>query len=319
MRRRTFIAGLGSAAAWPLAARGQQGERMRRVGVLMGFEESNLEAKGFLSAFTQGLAQLGWTDGRNVRIDVRWAAGSIDRARMFAKELVDLQPDVIFASTDPAADAIQRETRTIPIVFAFAKPQPGANITGFLGPQASLADKWLELLTEIAPGVKRVAIMFNPDTAPGGGSYFLPSLEAAARARKVEPIAAPVYSDADIETVMASLGREPGGGLVVMPGSFMVVHRAPIILLAARNSVPAVYFLSIFSKDGGLLSYGVDNRDVYRRAAPYVDGILRGAQPSDLPVQLPSKFEMFLYAKAAQTLGLVVPPSIRQHADEVIE
>jgi putative ABC transport system substrate-binding protein len=325
MRRRTFIAGLGSAVAWPLAARGQQGERMRRVGVLMGFEESNLEAKAFLSAFTQGLAELGWTDGRNLQMDVRWTAANVERARRYAKELVDLQPDVIFASTDPATDAIQRETRTIPIVFVFANgldaglPQPGANITGFLGPQASLADKWLELLTEIAPGVRRVAIMFNPDTAPGGGSFFLPSLEAAARTRKVEAIAAPVHSDAEIETVITSLGREPGGGLVVMPGSFMVVHRAPIMLHSARNRVPAVYFLSIFSKDGGLLSYGVDNRDVYRRAAPYVDSILRGAKASDLPVQLPIKFELFLNAKTAKTLGLAVPPSIRQHADEVIE
>jgi putative tryptophan/tyrosine transport system substrate-binding protein len=325
MRRREFIAGLGSAAAWPVAAGGQQGERMRRVGVLMGFEESNLEAKAFLFAFTQGLTELGWTDGRNVRIDVRWAAGSVDRARMFAKELVDLQPDVIFVSTTPVTAAIQRETRTIPIVFAFSSgfdagpPRPGANITGFIGPQASLAGKWLELLTEIAPGIKRVAILFNPDTADGGGSYFLPPLEAAARSLKVEPIAGPIYSDADIETVMASLGREPGGGVVVMPGSFMVVHRAPIILLAARNRVPAVYFLSIFSKDGGLLSYGVDNRDVYRRAAPYVDSILRGAKPSDLPVQLPIKFELFLNTKTATALGVAVSPSIRLRADEVIE
>ena len=212
MKRRTFIAGLGSAAAWPLGARGQQGERMRRVGVLMGFEESNLEAKAFLSAFTQGLAELGWADGRNLQMDVRWTAANVERALIYAKELVDLQPDVIFVSTDPATDAIQRETRTIPIVFAFANdfdaglPQPGANITGFLGPQASLADKWLELLTGIAPGVKRVAIAFNPNTAPGGGSFFLPSLEAAARTRKVEPIAVPVHSDAEIETVSRRLG-----------------------------------------------------------------------------------------------------------------
>ena len=325
MRRRTFIAGLGSAAAWPLAARGQQGDRMRRVAVLMGFEENDLEAKAFLSAFTQSLAELSWIDGDNVRIDVRWAAGSVDRARMFAKELVDLQPDVIFVSTDPVTAAIQRETRTIPIVFAFANsfdaglPHPGANITGFIGPQASLADKWLELLTEIAPGINRIAIMFNPVTATGGGSYFLPPLEAAARSFKVEPIAAPVHSEAEIETVMTSLGREPGGGLVIMPGSFMVVHRAAIISLAARNNVPAVYFLSIFSKDGGLLSYGVDNRAVYRRAARYVDSILRGAKPSDLPVQPPSKFEMFLNAKTAKALGLSIPETLLATADEVIQ
>jgi putative tryptophan/tyrosine transport system substrate-binding protein len=325
MRRRDFITLLGGAASWPLAARAQQRERMRRISVLMGFEENDLEAKAFLSAFTQGLAELSWINGGNVRIDVRWAAGSVDRARMFAKELVDLQPDVIFVSTGAATAAIQRETRTIPIVFAFANgfdaglPQPGANITGFIGPQASLADKWLELLIGIAPGINRVAIMFNPDTATDGGSYFLPPLEAAARSFKVESIAAPVHSDAEIETVMTSLGREPGDGLVIMPGSFMVVHRAAIISLAARNNVPAVYFLSIFTKDGGLLSYGVDNSAVYRRAASYVDGILRGAKPSDLPVQPPSKFEMFLNAKTARAIGLSLPESLLARADEVIE
>ena len=244
MRRREFIAGLGSAAAWPVVAHGQQGDHVRRVGVLMGFEESNLEAKGFLSAFTQALAELGWTDGRNVRIDVRWAAGSVDRARMFAEELVGLRPDVIFVSTSLGTAAIQRQTRTIPIIFAFSTgfaaglPSPGANITGFIGPQASLAGKWLELLTELAPGLKRVAIIFNPDTADGGESYFLPPLEAAARTLKV-------YSDADIETSWPRLGASREAASSSCRGSFMVVHRAPIILLAARNRVPAIYFLSI--------------------------------------------------------------------------
>jgi putative ABC transport system substrate-binding protein len=294
-------------------------------GVLIGFEESNLEAKAFLFAFTQGLAELGWTEGRNLQMDVRWTAANVERARIYAKELVDLQPDVIFASTDPATDAIQRETRTIPIVFVFSNgldaglPQPGANITGFLGPQASLADKWLELLTEIAPGVKRVAIMFNPDTAPGGGSYFLPSLEAAARARKVEPIAAPVYSDADIETVMASLGREPGGGLVVLPDTFSQVHRAAIISLAARNNVPAAYCDNSFAVDGGLFSYGPDQVDIFRRAAPYVDRILKGEKPADLPVQAPTKYVLTLNLKTAKALGLDVLLHLQQRADEVIE
>ncbi len=269
MRRREFIAGLERAAAWPLAARAQQADRMRRIGVLMAFDENDPEAKACLSGFTQGLAELGWTDGRNLRMDVRWAAGNVDRMRMFAKELVDLQPDVILANSTPATAALQRETRTIPIVFVAVSdpvgagfvaslPRPGGNITGFINVEASMAGKWLELLTEIAPGVKRVAIMFNPDTAPGGGSYFLPSFEAAARSLKVEPIAAPVHSDAEIETVITSLGREPGGGLVVMPDTFMLVHRAPIILLAARNNVPAVYRTSVFARDGGLLSYGPD-------------------------------------------------------------
>jgi putative tryptophan/tyrosine transport system substrate-binding protein len=270
MRRRDFIAGFaGAAAAWPLAVRAQQPVRMRRIGVLMGVGENDPEGKAWLSGFTQALAELGWTDGRNLRMDVRWAADSVDLMRMFAKELVDLQPDVILADSTPVTAALQRETRTIPIVFVSVAdpvgsgfvvglPRPGGNITGFGTQEAAMAGKWLELLTEIAPGVKRAAIMFNPDTAPGGGSYYLPAFEAAARSLKVAPIAAPVHSDAEIETVITSLGREPGGGLVVMGDAFIVVHRAPAILLAARNHVPAVYQQSVFARDGGLLSYGPD-------------------------------------------------------------
>jgi putative tryptophan/tyrosine transport system substrate-binding protein len=330
MRRREFIAGLGGAAAWPLVARGQQAERMRRIGVLMAFEENNPEAKVWLSGFTQGLSEAGWTDGRNVRMDIRWAAGSIDRIRMFAKELVDLQPDVIFSHTTPVTAALQRETRTIPIVFVFvADPVgsgfvaslsgPGGNITGFIDEEAGMASKWVELLTQIAPGIKRVAMMFNPDTAPGGGSYFLPSFVSAARLLKAEPIEAPVHSTAEIETAMTSLGREPGGGLIVMPDLSMQVHHAQIILLAARNKIPAVYQLSFFARRGGLLSYGPDGADLFRRASSYVDRILRGAKPSELPIQLPTKFEMALNAKTAKALGVTVPPSILLRADEVIE
>jgi putative tryptophan/tyrosine transport system substrate-binding protein len=330
MRRREFITLLGSAAAWPLAARAQQPERMRRIGVLSEFDEADPEPKTYLSGFTEGLAQLGWTDGRNLKIDVRWTAGSVERMRTFAKELVDLQPDVILSSSTPVTAAVQRETRTIPIVFAVvADPidagfvaslsRPGGNLTGFTNMEAAMVGKWVELLTEIAPGTKRVAIMFNPDTAPSGGSYFLPLFELATRSLKIEPIVAPVRSDAEIELVINSLGRDPGGGFVVETDAFMVVHRAPIIMLAARNKVPAVYPLLPFARDGGLLSYGTDLRDIWRRAAPYVDLILRGAKPADLPVQLPIKFEMTLNAKTAKTLGLIVPPSILLRADEVIE
>jgi putative ABC transport system substrate-binding protein len=331
MQRREFIAGLGSAAAaWPAVARAQQGDRVRRIGVLMPTAESDPEAKARLSGFTQGLAELGWTDGRNVRMDVRWIAGSVNRARMFAKELVGLQPDVILAGTTPATAALQRETRTISIVFVSVSdpvgdgfvaglPRPGGNLTGFISEEASMAGKWLELLTEIAPTIKRAAIMFNPDTAPGGGSYYLPAFEAAARSLKVAPIAAPVHSDAEIEMVITSLGREPGGGVVVSTDAFMIVHRAPVILLAARYNVPAVYQTSVFARDGGLLSYGPDRVDMIRRSASYVDRILRGAKPADLPVQLPVKFEMFLNAKTAKTLGLAVPPSILLRADEVVD
>jgi putative tryptophan/tyrosine transport system substrate-binding protein len=330
MKRREFIAGLGSAAAWPLVARGQQGERVRRIGVLMEPPEDDPEGKLHLSAFTQGLQELGWTKGRNLRIDVRWAAGSVERMRMFAKELVDLQPDVILARGTPATAAFQRETRTIPIVFAAVGdpvgsgfvaglPRPGGNITGFGDAEQAISGKWLELLMEIAPGIKRAAIMFNPDVAPGGGSYYMPAFEAAARSLKVEPIAAPVHNDAEIESVMTSLGREPNGGLVVIPDGFVLVHRAAIILLAARNNLPAVYWDNVFARDGGLLGYGPDRVDIFRRSASYVDRILRGAKPAELPVQLPTKFELVINLKTAKVLGLTVPPSILARADEVIE
>jgi putative tryptophan/tyrosine transport system substrate-binding protein len=274
MRRRQFIAGLGSAAAWPAVARAQQRDRMRRIGVLLAYDENDPGGKANLAAFTQGLGGLGWTEGRNLRIDVRWAPGS-DRMRTSAKELVDLQPDVILANSTPVTAALRRETRTIPIVFVIVSdpvgtgfvaslPRPGGNITGFSHAEASLGGKWLELLWEIAPEVKRVASMFNPDTAPYVRSYFLPSFEAAARSLKIEPIAAPVHSDPEIETVINSLGREPGSGLVLMPDNFMTAHRAPIILLAARNNVPAVYQLSVFARDGGLLSCGPDYLDIFR-------------------------------------------------------
>jgi putative tryptophan/tyrosine transport system substrate-binding protein len=329
MKRREFIAGLGGAAVWPLTTHAQQPDRIRRIGVQMGWDENDPDAKGYLSAFTQGLSGLGWTDGRNMRIEVRWAAGNIDRAWMFAKGLVDLQPDVILASTTPVTAALQRETRTIPIVFALVVdpvgsgfvaglPRPGGNLTGFINLEATMGGKWFELLTQIAPGVKQAAAMFNPDTAAGGGLYFLPSFQAAARALKVEPIVAIVHSDAEIETVMTSLGREPGSGLVVMPDIFMDVHRAPIISLAARYNVPAVYFAGAFSRDGGLLSYGADFADIFRRSASYVDRILRGATPADLPVQLPTKFDLVINLKTAKALGLTVPDSLLVSANEVI-
>jgi putative ABC transport system substrate-binding protein len=278
----------------------------------------------------QGLADAGWTDGRNLRMDVRWAAGNVDRMRMFAKELVGLQPDVILSIGTPVTAALQRETRTIPIVFAgpsdpvgegfvASLPRPGGNLTGFADAEAAMAGKWVEFLTEIAPGVKRVAVIFNPDTAPGGGSYYLPAFEAAARSLKVAPIAAPVHSDAEIEIVIASLGREPGGGLVVMADTFTNVHRALIIMLAARNNVPAVYPDSRFAREGGLLSYGPTDVDDFPRLASYVDRILRGAKPADLPVQLPTKFELVVNIKTAKSMGLTIPESFLLRADKVIE
>jgi putative ABC transport system substrate-binding protein len=328
IRRREFIAGLGGAAAWPLAARAQQGDRMRRIGVLVGGDENDPVSKTNFSAFTQALAGSGWTEGRNLRIDLRGHRGDINLIRELAQELVGLQPDIILTNGTPATLSLQRETRTIPIVFAGAGDpvaggivprfnQPRGNITGFANYEATLGGKWPELLSEIAPGLKRITIMFNPDTAPV--SAHMPSFETAARSLKVAPITASVRSDVEIETTIMALGREPGSGLVVMPDVFTSAHRAPIISASARNNVPAVYALSFFPRYGGLLSYGPDPVDIYRRAAFYVDRILRGEKPGDLPVQLPTKFEMVVNRKTATALGLAIPPSILLRADEVIE
>jgi putative ABC transport system substrate-binding protein len=330
MRRREFIAGLGSTAPWPLVARAQQPERMRRVGVLILYNETDPAGQLRYSVFTQALADLGWADGRNVRMDLHWGGADTNQIRAFARELVGLQPDVIVANAARAAVAVQRETGTIPIVFVnVGDPvatsivprldRPSGNITGFANFEASLGGKWLELLSEIAPGLKRAAIMFNPDTATVNASAYMPSLETAARSLKVVLSTAPIHSDVEIETAIIALGREPQGGLVVVPDAFTAVHRAPIVSAAARNNVPAVYSQSEFVKDGGLLSYGVDLVDTWRRTASYVDRILRGAKPAELPVQLPAKFQMAVNLKTAKALGLTIPPNLLAIADEVIE
>jgi putative ABC transport system substrate-binding protein len=328
MQRREFITLLGGAAAWPLTARAQQGNRVWHIGVLMPFDENDPVAKARISGFTQALAGLGWAEPRNVRMDVRWAGADTNRIRALAQELVGLQPDIILTGTSPATAAVQRETRTIPIVFAgVGDPvatsivprldRPSGNVTGFAGLEPSLAGKWLELLSEIAPGLKRAGTLFDPDLFPE--SVYMPSFETAARSLKVEQIIAPVHSDVEIETAIVALGREPGGGLVVMPDAFVIAHRAAIISAAARNNVPAVYSESYFAREGGLLSYGPDTVDLYRRGATYVDRILRGAKPAELPVQFPTKFEMVVNRKTATALGLAIPPSILLRADEVIE
>jgi putative tryptophan/tyrosine transport system substrate-binding protein len=330
VRRREFIVGLG-ATVLPIAARGQQPGRMRRIGVLitgLGNVLDDSNTKSLFSAFTQALAGLGWTDGRNVRIDIRGAtAADTNQTRAVAQELVGLQPDVILAYSTPATVPLQRETRTIPIVFVTVSDpvasgivaslnRPGGNITGFANYEASLGGKWVELLSEIVPGLKRVTIMYNPDTSPLSA---LPSFELAARALKVEPNTALVHSDLDIEAAIIALGREPGNGLVVMPDVFAFAHRALIILAAARNKVPAVYPLSEFVRDGGLLSYGLDTEYSSRLAATYVDRILRGEKPGDLPVQFPTKLEMIVNLKTAKALGLTIPTNLLATADEVIQ
>jgi len=266
-------------------------DRVRRIGVLHPGDENDPLAGRSHSAFTQALAELGWTDGRNMRMDLRGAGpGDTNRIPALARELVGLRPEIIVTYGTPATVAVQQETRTIPIVFANAGDpvasglvprlnQPGGNITGFANYEATLVGKWLELLSEIAPGLKRAAIMFNPDSGPY--SIFMPSLETAARSLKIVPIIAPVDSDAEIEAAIVALGREPGGGLALMPGGFNYLHRASIISAASRNNVPAVYSSSVHVKDGGLLSYGPDQTDISRRAASYVDRILRGEKPGN--------------------------------------
>ena len=332
IKRREFVSLLGGATvAWPFVALAQKPDRTRRIGVLMSLGENDSEGKAQLSGFTQGLADLGWSDGPNLRMDVRWGGGDVSKIWTFAKELVAMQPDVILAQGTPVTAALQRETRTIPIVFVVVTDpvgegfveglaRPGGNITGFITSEAAMGSKMLDLLLDIAPDIKRVAMLFNPDTAPGGGKYYLGDFEAAARSSRVQPIAALAQSDAEIEAVVTSLGREPNGGLIVMPDFFMLNHVRPILLQAARSNVPTIYpWRYIVTKEGGLISYGPDFRDIVRRAAPYVDRILRGAKPDDLPVQVPVKFEMAVNVKTAKSLGLAVPPSLLLLADEVIE
>jgi putative tryptophan/tyrosine transport system substrate-binding protein len=330
VRRRQFLTLLGGAAAWPLTADAQQRERIRRLGVIMGFRENDTEGSLWLSSFTRALSELGWTEGQNVRIDVRWSASNVEREQLLAKELVALQPDLILAHGTPVTAALKRETRAIPIVFgAVADPvgegfvealnHPGGNITGFLFSEAGIGGKWVELLKEIAPSLKQVAMLFNPETAPGRGSHYLASFEDAARSLKVTAFTAPVRSDAEIESTIASLGRDRDSGFVAIGDSFLVSHRKPIIWAAAQYKTLAVYFHASFAREGGLLSYGPDNADIFRRAAGYVDRILRGANPDELPVQVPLKFETVINLKTARTLGLTVPLTLQASANEVVE
>jgi putative ABC transport system substrate-binding protein len=332
MRRREFIALLGGATvAWPLAAHAQQSGPMRRIGVLCGTAEDDPQIVAGLAAFKKALQELGWLEGRNIRIDYRWGAADVGRTQTFAKELVGLQPDLIVGQSTPVVAALKRETKTIPIVFVVVSdpvgsgfvaslPRPGSNITGFINIESSMSGKWVEMLKDIVPGVTRAALMFNPETAPYF-AYYLQPFEAAARSSAVEPIAAPVHAAADIERVVASLGDRPDTGLVVIPDIFMGTRRIldSIIALAARYRVPAIYPYRYMVAAGGLVSYGTDNADLWRRAPTYVDRVLKGAKPADLPVQLPTKFELAVNLKTAKALGLDMPATLLGRADEVIE
>jgi putative ABC transport system substrate-binding protein len=331
IRRREFIGTLGgAAAAWPLVARAQQPDGVRRIGVLMGYAESDSDAQAWYAAFQEGLQNLGWTAGRNTQIDTRWATpDDAESMRRFAKELVALQPDLILSSTTPTTSALLQQTHTIPIVFAIvADPigsgfvanfaRPGGNVTGFIFTEPTMAGKWLELLKEIAPRIARVAMLFNPTSATYA-EYWLKPFKAAAPSFAVEAIAAPVRDRSELETVIAAQAREPNGGLIVMPDSFTDAHRVEITSLAARYRLPAVYPFRFFAEVGGLLSYGVDRTDNFRRAAAYVDRILKGEKPAELPVQAPTKYELVINLKTAKALGLEIPPKLLALADQVIE
>jgi putative ABC transport system substrate-binding protein len=329
MRRREFLAILGGAAAsWPLAARAQQGERMRRVGVLNPFAENDPEVLANITAFRQALQKLGWTDGRNLRIDYRWGGANPERIRAHATELVALEPDVILVSSPLALQPLQQETRSIPIVFTGVSDpassgfvaslaRPGGNITGFAVAEFSMYGKYLELLKEVAPHVSRVAVMMNPEQIPQAGNWR--AIETVAPSFKVQLTAAHVRDSAEIERAIDAFARESNGGLIVLPSALTIVHRGLITGLAVRHRLPAIYAFRQFVMDGGLMSYGVDLVDQYRQAASYVDRILRGEKPGDLPVQQPTQFRLIINLKTAKALGLDVPWILQQRADEVIE
>jgi putative ABC transport system substrate-binding protein len=329
MNRRDFISLLGgAAAAWPLAARAQQATQ-KQIGVLMGFAEGNQEAQGWITAFREELQKLGWSEGRSLRIDSRWATEDMETVRRLAKQLVGSQPDLILSTNTPTTAMLLEQTRTVPIVFvqvtdpvgggfAASIPRPGGNVTGFSTMEPTMVGKWLELLKEIAPRINRVASLFNPATA-GYGEYYQGPLKAAARALAVEAVATPVHDTSELEAAIAAQARQPSAGLIVMPDVFMVAHREQVTSLAARYRVPLVAPYRFYSRLGGLLSYGNDVMDSYRRAATYADRILKGAKPHELPVQAPVKFDLAINLKTAKALGLEVPATLLARADEVIE
>jgi putative ABC transport system substrate-binding protein len=331
VKRRDFITLLGGTMVMQsLTAHAQQFGGMRRIGVLMSYPETDPDAQAFLAAFREGLQKLGWTEGRNVRFDTRWASpGNAEAMQRFAKEIVELQPDLILGHTTTATAALLQQTRTIPVIFAFVSdpvgsglvasfPHPGGNVTGFIVMEPTMAGKWLELLKEIAPRAARVAFLFNPATATYA-EYYLKPFKAAAASFAVEAIAAPVRDTSELESIIATQAREPNGGLIVMPDTFTDAHRAEITSLAARYHLPAVCPFRFYAELGCLLSYGNEQIDNFRRAAQYADRILKGAKPSDLPVQAPVKFVLTINLKTAKALGLDVPVQLQQRADEVIE
>jgi putative tryptophan/tyrosine transport system substrate-binding protein len=330
MRRRDFLWLIGSAGAWPLTARAQQPERMRQIGVLLGYAEGDSEVRTHMAAFLNGLQKLGWTEGRNIGIATRWAVPrDTEAVQRFAKELVALQPDLLVSNTTPTTIALLQQTRTIPIVFAnLSDPigsglvasfsRPGGNVTGFSVSEPTQSGKWVELLKEIAPRTARVAMLFNPAAAPYA-EYWLNPFKVAAQSFAMEAIAAPVRDGSELDSVIGTQARESNSALITMPDSFTIAYRSEIVSLAALYHLPAVYPYRLFAEVGGLLSYGVDLANNFGRAASYVDRILKGEKPSELPVQAPVKFQLVVNLKAAKAIGLSVPPTLLAGADEVIE
>jgi putative ABC transport system substrate-binding protein len=329
MTRRELIALIGGAAAgWPLAARAQQPDRMRRVGVLMPTGQDDAEGRARVAAFVSGLREVGLTEGRNVKLDYRWGDNNLERLRTQASELIALAPEVLVTGSSPPLAALHRARTTIPIVFVLVSDpvgqgfveslaRPGGNITGFTNFEFSMIGKWVELLKATAPGTRRIAVLFNPETAPYTQRYLQP-FEEAARLSAAEPVTAPVRSDSEIEDAIAALAQA-AGGLIVMSDPFTASHRKTIVSLATRHRVPAVYPFRFFAAEGGLMSYGADVPDLFRRSASYVDRILNGAKPRDLPVQQPTKFELVVNLKTAKALGFEMPDKLLAIADEVIE
>ena len=327
MKRREFITLLGGASAWPVAARGQEAERMRRIGVLMNTEE-NPDQQSSLAAFLQGLQQLGWTDGRNVRVDTRWGGGDASSIRRNAEDMVALAPDVIVATGNASMGPLLQATRTVPIIFNnVADPvgagfvdslaRPGGNVTGFFQFEYSLSGKWLELLKQIAPQVTRAAVLRDPAITAGVGQFAI--IQSVAPSVGVDVSAINMRDAGEIERAITAFAGSPNGGLILTASALAVVHRELIIALAARHKLPAIYYRRYYAASGGLISYGYDIVDQFRGAAGYVDRILRGEKPADLPVQGPTKYELVINLKTAKTLGLVVPPTLLARADEVIE
>jgi putative ABC transport system substrate-binding protein len=328
MRRREFLPLLSGLTIWPLVARAQQPDRMRRVGVLVGYSEGDVEGQASVAALRQALRKFGWIEGRNIRLDTRWAGGDADQARTFAKELVGMTPDLIVSSSNLVTEILQRETRTIPIVFVFVGDpvgsgfvtnvaHPGGNLTGFPVFETAISGKWLEVFNEVAPHVSRVAFLIHPETPAHVG--FLRAAEAAAPPLKINLTALGVHNAAEIERRISEFAGEANSGLIVAPHAITVEHRYVILGLAARHRLPALYPLRNFAVDGGLISYGTNPIDPFRQGASYVDRILKGEKPGDLPVQFPTKYELVVNLKTANAIGLAIPSSVLTRADEVIE